>query len=54
MPITSLNLSLREFLSKANKAQQVQWAELLLQGIPGNTIRASKKKRKKDMCTSKQ
>ena len=46
LPITSPNLSFREFLSKMNKAQQLQRAEHLLRGITGNSIVASKKKRK--------
>jgi len=46
MPVTSPNLSFREFLSKMNKAQQMQRAEHSLRGITGNTIMASKKKRK--------
>jgi len=46
LPITSPNLSFREFLSKMNKAQQIQRAEHLLRGITGNSIVAAKKKRK--------
>ena len=46
LPITSPNLSFREFLSKMNKAQQIQRAEHVLRGITGNSIVASKKKRK--------
>ena len=46
LPITSPNLSFREFLSKMNKAQQIQRAEHLLRGISGSSIVAAKKKRK--------
>lgn len=52
LPTTSPNLSFREFLSKMNKAQQIQRAEHLLRGIVGNSIVASKKKRKKCAGTS--
>ena len=44
LPITSPNLSFREFLSKMNKAQQIQRAEHLLRGISGHSIVAAKKK----------
>jgi len=46
LPITSPILSFREFLSKMNKAQQIQKAEHLLIGVTGNSIVTAKKKRK--------
>lgn len=46
LPITSPNLSFREFLSKMNKAQQIQRAEHSLRGIVGNSIVAAKKREK--------
>ena len=46
LPITSPNLSFREFLAKMNTAQQIQRAEHHLSQIDGSTIVASKKKRK--------
>ena len=45
LPITSPNLSFREFLCRMNKRFQVHEAEHSLQQIEGNTIIASKKKR---------
>ena len=44
--LSANHISFREFLSKMNKAQQMQRAEHLLQGITGNSIVAAKKKRK--------
>ena len=52
LPITSLNLSFREFLEKMNAAQQIKQAEHSLSHIKGNTIVASKKKRKTFANTS--
>ena len=46
LPITSPNLSFREFLTKMNSAQQIKRAEHFISGIAGNSIMASKKKRK--------
>ena len=46
LPITSPNLSFREFLEKKNKAQQMHRAEHALKQIDGNSIVAAKKKRK--------
>ena len=46
LPITSPNLSFREFLDKMNQAQQIKRAEHSLSQIEGSTIMASKKKRK--------
>ena len=46
LPITSPNLSFREFLDKMNTAQQIQRAEHDLNKIEGSTVVASKKKRK--------
>ena len=54
LPITSPNLSFREFLSKMNKAQQMQRAEHFLQGVEGNSIVAAKKKRKTFAKVSKE
>ena len=45
MPITTPNLTFREFLSKMNRTDQIQKAEHVLKQIPGHTIVASKKKR---------
>ena len=45
LPITSPNLSFREFLSKMNQTLQVHQAEQNLKQISGHTIVASKKKR---------
>lgn len=52
LPITSPNLSFREFLEKMNKAQQMHRAEHGLKQIDGNTIVAAKKKRKTFALTS--
>ena len=46
LPITSPNLSFQEFLSRMNKALQISQAKHNLKQIEGNTIVASKKKRK--------
>ena len=46
LPITSPNLSFREFLEKMNTAQQIHRAEHSLRQTEGSTIVASKKKRK--------
>ena len=46
LPITSPNLSFREFLAKMNAAQQIKRAEHSLSKSEGSTIVASKKKRK--------
>ena len=46
LPITSPNFSYQEFLSKMNKALQISQAEHNLKQIEGNSIVASKKKRK--------
>lgn len=46
LPITYPNLSFQEFLSRMNKALQISHAEHNLKQIEGNTIVASKKKRK--------
>ena len=46
LPITTPNLSFREFLDRMNQMQQINKAEHDLKNIPGNTIIASKKKRK--------
>lgn len=46
LPITSANLSFREFLCKMNTAQQIQRSEHFLSTIEGNSIVATKKKRK--------
>ena len=46
LPITSPNLSFREFLMQMNKAQQIQSTEHRLKRIEGNSIVASKKKRR--------
>ena len=45
LPITSQNLSFREFLSKMNQTLQVHQAEKKLKQISGHKIVASKKKR---------
>ena len=54
LPITSPNLSFQEFLSKMNKAQQMQRDEHFLQGVTGNSIVATKKKRKRYAKASKE
>ena len=46
LPITSANLSFREFLCKMNTAQQIQLSEHFLSTIEGHSIVAAKKKRK--------
>ena len=46
LPITSANLSFQEFLSLMNKVVQVSDAEHALKKIDGNSITASKKKKK--------
>ena len=46
LPITSPNLSFREFLEKMNKAEQIHRAEHALKKIDGCPIVASKKKRR--------
>ena len=46
LPITSPNLSFREFLERMNKMLQIHKAEHMLQQIEGHSIVASKKKRK--------
>ena len=46
LPITSPNLSFREFLSRMNTALQIQQSEHLLNQIEGSTFVASKKKHK--------
>ena len=46
LPITSPNLSFAEFLARMNKATQIHCTEHQLRQIEGNTIVASKKKRK--------
>lgn len=45
LPITSPNLSFKEFLSRMNQTMQVHTAEHALQQISGNPIVATKKKR---------
>ena len=60
LPITSANLSFREFLVKMNAAQQIQRSEHSLKRIEGSTIMASKKKRRtfaaksNESCTESQ
>ena len=54
LPITSPNLSFREFLEKMNSAQQIHKVEHHLQQIPGNSIVASKKKRKTFAASSRE
>ncbi len=46
LPITGANLSFQEFLTLMNKAVQVSCAEHELKKVEGNTIVASKKRRK--------
>ena len=46
LPITSPNLSFRQFLDKMNASQQIKRAEHSLSQIEGSTIMASKNKRK--------
>ena len=46
LPITSPNLSFREFLCKMNTAQQIHRSEHFLRTIEGNSVVAAKKKRK--------
>ena len=54
LPITSANLSFREFLEKMNKAQQIHRAEHALKQIDGNSIVAAKKKEAKNICSIEQ
>ena len=54
LPITSPNLSFREFLCKMNTAQQIQNSEHFLSTIEGHSIVAAKKKRKTFATQSKE